>query len=68
MLFPLLRQSAGVMEWWSNGVMKEPIQVQIRAFAFTNTPILQYSKSTRNLTGKAIELLPGLEGQVFDVE
>jgi hypothetical protein len=45
MLFPLLRQSAGVMEWWSNGVMKEPIQVEIRAFVFANTPILQYSNT-----------------------
>jgi hypothetical protein len=29
------------MEWWSNGVMKKPIQVEIRVFAFANTPILQ---------------------------
>jgi hypothetical protein len=33
------------MEWWSNGVMKKPIQVEIRVFAFANTPILQYSST-----------------------
>jgi hypothetical protein len=44
-----LRQSAGVMEWWSNGVMKGPIQIESRAFAFSNTPILQYSTTARNL-------------------
>jgi len=49
MVFPLLRQSTGVMEWWSNGVMKRPIQVEIQAFAFAKTPILQYSKTARNL-------------------
>jgi hypothetical protein len=59
MLFPLLRQSAGVMEWWSHGVMKGPIQVEIRPFTFANTPILQYSSTPKQLaifTGKAIEL------------
>jgi len=47
------------MEWWSNGVMKKTIQVEIRAFAFANTPILQYSSTPKQLaifTGKAIEL------------
>ncbi|MGD8435706.1 MAG: hypothetical protein PVI73_16425 [Syntrophobacterales bacterium] len=29
--------------------MKKPIQVEIRAFVFANTPILQYSKRARNL-------------------
>jgi hypothetical protein len=33
------------MEWWSNGVMKKPIQVEIRVLAFANTPILQYSST-----------------------
>jgi hypothetical protein len=33
------------MEWWSNGVMKRPIQVEIGVFAFYNTPILQYSNA-----------------------
>jgi hypothetical protein len=40
------------MEWWSNGALKELIQVKIRAFAFSNTPIIQYSitpKTARNL-------------------
>ena len=53
-----LQQSAGVMEWWSNGVMKGLIQVEIRAFAFSNTPILQYSSTPKQLAifaGKAIE-------------
>ncbi len=45
-VFPLLRQSAGVMDWWSNGVMKGPIQVEIWAFAFANTPILQNSSQS----------------------
>jgi hypothetical protein len=31
------------MEWWSNGVMKKCIQVAFGVFAFSNTPILQYS-------------------------
>jgi hypothetical protein len=58
MVFPLLRQSAGVMERWSNGVLKGPIQVENGAFAFCNTPILQYSSTPKQLaifTGKAIE-------------
>jgi hypothetical protein len=52
------------MEWWSSGVMKRPIQVEIRAFAFANTPILQYSSTPKQLaifTSKAIELCPGPE-------
>jgi hypothetical protein len=47
------------MQWWSNGVMKGLIQVEIRAFAFSNTPILQYSNTPKQLaifTGRAIEL------------
>jgi hypothetical protein len=47
------------MEWWSNGVMKKPIQVEIKAFAFANTPMLQYSSTPKKLaifTGKATEL------------
>jgi hypothetical protein len=59
MVFPLLRQSAGIMEWWSNGVTKERIQVEIWALVFSNTPILQCSSSPKLLaifTGKAIEL------------
>jgi hypothetical protein len=46
------------MEWWSNGVMKGIIQVEIRAFAFSSTPILQYSNTPKQLaifTGKAIQ-------------
>ncbi|UCF00635.1 MAG: hypothetical protein JSV14_09435 [Deltaproteobacteria bacterium] len=51
--------------------MKKPIQVEIRAFAFANTPTLQYSSTPKELaifTGKAIQLCPGPEDQVFDVE
>jgi len=39
--------------------MKKPIQIEIRAFAFANTPILQYYSTPQQLeifTGKAIEL------------
>jgi hypothetical protein len=39
--------------------MKGPIQVEIRAFAFANTPTLQFSNNPQQLaifTGKAIEL------------
>jgi len=68
MVFPLLRQSAGVMEWWSNGVMKRPIQVEIQAFAFANTPILQYSKAARNFSCRAIELWPDHKDLVLDDE
>jgi hypothetical protein len=63
-----LRQYVGVMEWWSNGVMKGMVQVEIHASAFSNTPILQYSKTARTSTDKAIELLPGPKVQVFNVE
>jgi hypothetical protein len=59
------------MAWWSNGVMKGPIQVAIRAFAFSNTPLLQYSNTPKQLTiftGNAIELLSGLKDQVLHVE
>jgi hypothetical protein len=47
------------MEWWSNGVMKKTIQVEIRAFAFANTSIIQYSNTPKQLpivTRKIIEL------------
>jgi hypothetical protein len=37
------------MEWWSNGVMKGEIQVEMRVFVFANTPILQYSSTPREL-------------------
>ena len=66
-----MRQSAGVMEQWSNGVMKKVIQFEMLAFIFANTPTLQYSstpKPLETLTGKAIELWPGPKDQVFDVE
>ena len=42
MVFP------GAAVYWSGGVMEGPIQVEIRAFAFANTPILQYSKTELN--------------------
>jgi hypothetical protein len=45
------------MEWWSNEVMKGPIQVEKRAFVFANTPILQYSSTPKELAilaGKAM--------------
>jgi hypothetical protein len=47
------------MEWWSNGVMKRIIQVEIRVFVFPNTPILQYSSTPKRLallTRKAMQL------------
>jgi hypothetical protein len=47
------------MECWSNGVLKEPTQVENRALAFTNTPILQYSSTPNQLAiviAKAIEV------------
>jgi hypothetical protein len=37
------------MEWWSNGVMKGLVQVEIHAFAFLNTPILQCSSTPKRL-------------------
>jgi hypothetical protein len=40
-----MRQFVGVMEWWSNGVMKKLIYVEIRVFVFSNTPVLQYSSA-----------------------
>ncbi|MEJ2234778.1 MAG: hypothetical protein P8X67_12705 [Syntrophobacterales bacterium] len=52
--------------------MKELIQVEIRALAFSNTPILQYSinptKQLAIFTGIAIERRLGPEDQVFDFE
>jgi hypothetical protein len=34
-------ENAGVMEWRSDGVMKEIIQVEFWALSFSNTPVLQ---------------------------
>jgi hypothetical protein len=54
-----MRESAGVMEWWSNGVMKGLIEVEIRALGFSKTPILQYSSTPKQLaisTGQATEI------------
>ncbi len=42
--------------------MKGPIQIEIIAFGFPNTPILQYSSTPKQLTiftGNVIELLTG---------
>jgi hypothetical protein len=49
--------SDGVVEWWSNGVMKGIIQVEIRAFVFSNTPILQYSSTSKQLSASAYQLV-----------
>jgi len=38
-----MRKLAGVMEQWSNGVLKELIQVETEASALSSTPILQHS-------------------------
>jgi hypothetical protein len=68
MVFTLLPQSVGIMEWWSNGVMKGQTQVGIGPFAFVNTPILQYFSTPKQLsiyTGKTIELRPGPKDQVM---
>jgi hypothetical protein len=59
MVFPFMRWSAGVMEWWSNGVMKETIQTE---FGLLLLPTLQYSKCSSTpkqiaiFTGKALVL------------
>jgi len=42
-----VRKSTGVMELWSDGVMI--VLVKILVLAFTNTPVLQYSKTARHL-------------------
>jgi len=42
----LTRNSPGAMEWWSNGVMKGLIQVEAKALAFSNTPILQHANGS----------------------
>jgi hypothetical protein len=54
-----MRKSAGVVEWWNSGVLKELIQIEIWALAFSNTPLLQNSSTPKQLaifTGKAIQL------------
>jgi hypothetical protein len=53
--------SGSLLEWWSNGVMKGTIQSKFRlsllpTLQYSNTPVLQYSKTVRTCTGKAIEL------------
>ncbi len=56
MVFPTC---GSLLEWWSNGVMKGLIQVEIRALALSNTPALQYSSTPKQLaifTGNVIEL------------
>lgn len=45
-----MQKAVAVMEWWSNGVMKEFIQVESTTLAF---PTLQYSKTARNLFGQS---------------
>jgi hypothetical protein len=40
-------KSAGVMEWWSNGVMKKLVHFEILALAFANNVILQYAETAR---------------------
>jgi len=65
-----MRDYDGVMEWWSNGVMKGLIKIQFRALAFSNTPILYYSNTPKSpviFTGNAIKILPGSKNQVFYV-
>jgi hypothetical protein len=47
------------MEWWSDGVMQKLFRIESGDLAFSNTPILQNSSTTKPLdmfTGKAIEL------------
>ena len=54
-----MRESAGVMEWWSSGGMQRLIQTYTWGLAFSNTPILPNSSTPRPLaifTGKAIEI------------
>jgi hypothetical protein len=49
------------MEWWSNGVMKRIVRVEIGALAFPNTPILPYSSTPKPLvilTAKPLKLAP----------
>jgi hypothetical protein len=46
--------------------MKKPILSEIRAFAFSNTPVLQ--KKLAIFTDKAIQRRPGRMDQFFDVE
>jgi len=65
MVFPLC---GSLLEWWSNGVMKGPLQVKFGLSFLPNTPMLQYSKTARTCTSKAIELLSGPKEQVFNVE
>jgi len=51
--------------------MKGLIEIEIRAFDVAKDPILQYSSTPKQLAifpGKAIELRPGPEDRVFDVE
>ena len=48
--------------------MKRLVQVEIKAFAFSNTPILQYSMQRAIFTIKTIHLIPRPKNQVFDVE
>jgi hypothetical protein len=51
--------------------MKGLIIVEIRAFAFSNTPILQCSGTPKELaifTDKATNLSPGPRDKTFDVE
>jgi hypothetical protein len=60
-----MRESAGVMEWWSNGVMQKLSKVESFGFlAFSNTPILQYSRTPKHYVifpRKAIEISLGSE-------
>jgi hypothetical protein len=61
-----MREFVGVMEWWSDGVMRKLIKLD---FGIRLFPILQYSSTAIPLvmfTGRAIEIRPGSEDQLFD--
>jgi hypothetical protein len=57
------RESAGVMEWWSNGVMQELYKIESCGFGFSNTPILQ--KRWTFLPAKRLKLDLGQRTRFF---
>jgi hypothetical protein len=61
-----MEEPLGVMEWWSDGVMKRLLTLKLAAFS--NTPILPYSstpKQVSTLTGKATFFEPALTTKSF---
>jgi hypothetical protein len=65
MVFPLLRQSAGVMEWWSNDKTNSSRNSDFRFCQYSSTPVLQ--NSSQSLPTKPLNSELALKTRFFMV-